>query len=135
MAVLALDHVNLRTADVPATRAFFCDMLGLRADIAPGATSIDQGCWIYDGQNRPIFHIGHIDAHYPSDGVAPFQAASGSGAVHHIALECDDYTGMSARMREAGLTVTENDIPSIGLRQLFISEANGVLIELNFRER
>ena len=62
MAVLSLDHVNIRTADVPATTAFFRDLLGLRAGIAPGASSIEQGCWIYDGQDRHIVHIGPVDA-------------------------------------------------------------------------
>lgn len=134
MAVLSLDHVNIRTADVPATTAFFRDLLGLRAGIAPGAASIDQGCWIYDGQDRPIVHIGGVDGAYPSDGVAPFTPSRGSGSVHHVALECDGYEEMTARLRNAGLTVSENHIPSIGLRQLFVTEANGVLFELNFRE-
>lgn len=134
MAVLSLDHVNIRTADVPATTAFFRDLLGLRAGIAPGASSIDQGCWIYDGQDRPIVHIGPVDAAYPSDGIAPFTPARGGGAVHHVALECDGYEEMTARLKDAGLATAQSDIPSIGLRQLFVTEANGILLELNFRE-
>jgi len=31
-----------------------------------------------------------------------------------------------------GLKVTETSIESIGLRQLFVTEPNGVLLELNF---
>lgn len=134
MAVLSLDHVNIRTADVPATTAFFRDLLGLRAGIAPGASSIDQGCWIYDGQDRPIVHIGPVDATYPSDGIAPFTPARGGGSIHHVALECDGYEEMTARLKDAGLATAQSDIPSIGLRQLFVTEANGILLELNFRE-
>jgi len=133
MSVLALDHVNIRTADLPATVAFFRDVLGLRADVAPGAPSIDRGCWIYDPANRPIVHIGPIDARYPSDSVHPFNPTTGSGAVHHVALECDDFDGMAAKLTANGHAYTVNDIPQIGLRQMFVAEHNGVLLELNFR--
>ncbi|EQB05458.1 hypothetical protein L288_12495 [Sphingobium quisquiliarum P25] len=134
MAVLSLDHVNIRTADVAATAAFFRDLLGLRTGVAPGAASIDTGCWIYDGQDRAIVHIGPADARYPSDGIAPFTPVRGGGSVHHVALECDGYAEMAARLEGSGLTIARNDIPSIGLRQLFVTEANGILLELNFRE-
>lgn len=133
MAVLSLNHVNIRTADVPATLAFFRDLLGLRAGVAPGAASIEHGCWIYDAGDRPIVHIGPVDAAYPSDGMVPFVPARGSGSVHHVALECDAYDEMAARLRDAGLSIAENHLPEIGLRQLFVMEANGVLLELNFR--
>lgn len=133
MTVLTLDHVNIRTADVPATSGFFRDVLGLRAGVAPGAASIETGCWIYDRADRPIIHIGPLAAPYPSDHAYPFAPARGGGAVHHVALECDDLPGMTARLDAAGLAYTSNDIPRIGLTQVFVAEANGVLLELNFR--
>jgi catechol 2,3-dioxygenase-like lactoylglutathione lyase family enzyme len=133
MAVLSLDHVNIRTPDVPATTAFFCEMLGLRAEVAPGAASIDRGAWIYDAGDRPIVHIGPVEAVYPSDGMAPFTPGRGGGSVHHVALECDGYEEMARRLREAGLPIAVSEIPSVGLRQLFVTEANGILLELNFR--
>ncbi|OCC25522.1 hypothetical protein MB02_02495 [Croceicoccus estronivorus] len=134
MTVRTLDHVNIRSADVPATTAFFRDLLGLEAGVAPGAPSIDKGCWIYDPAGRPIVHIGPVDATYPSDGMAPFTETRGSGAVHHVALECDDHPAMLAKLEAAGLEVSLSDIPQIGLRQIFVHEPNGVLLELNFRE-
>lgn len=133
MAVRTLDHVNIRSADVPGTTAFFRDILGLEAGIAPGAESIDQGCWIYDPAGRPIIHIGAAKARYPSDAMLPFAPASGSGAVHHVALECDDAQGMQARLEAAGHAVLRKDYPEAGLCQLFVQEANGILLELNFR--
>lgn len=134
MTVRSLDHVNIRSADVPGTAAFFRDMLGLTIDIAPGSPSVDQGCWAYDAGGRPIVHIGPADAAYPSDGMAPFIATRGGGAVHHVAFDCDDHAGMKQRLNVAGLKITENDIPSIGLRQIFVMEHNGILLELNFRD-
>lgn len=133
MSVRTLDHVNIRTADVPATAAFFRDLLDLKAGIAPGAESMEQGCWMYDPQGHPIVHIGAADAAYPSDGMAPFTPGETSGALHHVALECDDYAGMLTRIEAAGHEVASSDIPQIGLRQLFVKEPNGILLELNFR--
>ena len=133
MAVRSLDHVNIRTADVPGTATFFRDVLGLRAEAAPGSPSIDQGCWIHDRDGRAIVHIGPLDAAYPSDDALPFTPARGSGAVHHVALECDDLPGMLARLDAAELPVVRKDYPPANLYQLFVEERNGIILELNFR--
>lgn len=133
MTVRALDHVNIRTPDVPATLAFLRNVLGLTTRIAPGAATIDMGGWAYDDGDRPIVHVGAATANYPTDATKPFIAASGGGSVHHVALECTDQPAMIARLDEAGLPWSENDLSSIGLRQVFVTDPNGVLFELNFR--
>ena len=133
MTVRALDHVNIRTRDVPGTVAFLRDVLQLTVRPAPGATSIDQACWAYDAGERPIFHIGPADAVYPSDDLAPFTPVRGGGSVHHVALECDNPEAIKARLTAAGLGFAENTVVSIGLHQVFVQETNGVLLELNFR--
>jgi len=133
MPVRTLDHVNIRTADVPGTVAFFRDVLGLEARAAPGSPDIDHGCWIYDPGERPIIHIGPVDGRYPSDGAMPFAASRGSGAVHHVALECDGLPDMLKRLEAAGLEIVRKDFGSAGLIQLFVEETNGIMLELNFR--
>ena len=132
MAVRTLDHVNIRTADVPGTAAFFRDVLGLRADVAPGAESIGKGCWIYDADDHPIIHIGPVEGPYPSDDAYPFTPSRGSGAVHHVALGCDDLHAMLSRLEAAGLNVVRKDYPPANLCQLFVEEWNGIILELNF---
>lgn len=134
MAVRTLDHVNIRTADVPGTAAFFKEVLGLRAAAAPGVDSSDKGCWIHDPDDRPIIHIGPIEARYPSDDTFPFRPARGSGAVHHVALECDDLPEMLSRLETAGVSVVRKDYPPAHLTQLFVEERNGIILELNFRQ-
>ncbi|WP_150294122.1 VOC family protein [Sphingobium estronivorans] len=133
MAVRSLDHVNIRTADVPTTAAFFRDILGLEARVAPGADDIDKGCWIHDPSGHPIVHIGPSEGRYPSDDMLPFTPARGSGAVHHVALECDDVDDMVQRIASTGRTFTRKDYPPANLTQIFVLEENGVLLELNFR--
>ncbi|MFT4054429.1 MAG: VOC family protein [Novosphingobium sp.] len=134
MPVRSLDHVNIRTPDVMGTAAFLQDLLDLDPRIAPGAESIAQGCWMYDLGNRPIIHIAAQDSAYPSDGMMPFVAAPGTGALHHVALECTDRDATLARIEAAGHAVATSDISQVGLRQLFVAEPNGILLELNFFE-
>ncbi|QGP80506.1 VOC family protein [Sphingobium sp. CAP-1] len=134
MPVRTLDHVNIRTPDVPGTTAFFRDLLGLDARPAPGADHIDRGCWIHDPAGHPIIHIGPADAAYPSDAMHPFAPARGGGAVHHVALLCDDLVDMLDRLNHASRAVTRRDYPEAGLIQIFVQEANDILLELNFRK-
>lgn len=132
MAVRTLDHVNIRTADVAGTAAFFRDVLGLEARPRPGVATIEEGCWIHDPAGRAIIHIGSPATPYPGDAEHPFAPARGGGAIHHVALECDDIDDMVARLAKVGLHPKRVDFPQAGISQLFVEEVNGVLLELNF---
>lgn len=132
MTVRALDHVNIRTADVPATAAFLADILGLTRSAAPGMSSMDEGCWLHDASCRPIIHVAAHAVTYPSDAAMPFTPASGGGAIHHVALNCDDMPGMLARIEAAGVEAVRFDYPAANLSQLFLRERNGIILELNF---
>jgi hypothetical protein len=43
-------------------------------------------------------------------------------------------TGLAAASAATGIVVGRNLLDEIGLRQLFIRDPNGLVIELNFRE-
>lgn len=133
MTVRSLDHVNIRTGDVQATVKFFHDILEMKATIPPGAETIEQAAWILDDQGNPVVHIGPHNANYPSDHVMPFVPASGSGSVHHVAFNCTGYHDVIARLKSNNLQFSENNIETIGLRQVFVIESNGIMLELNFR--
>ncbi|MET0370233.1 MAG: VOC family protein [Sphingobium sp.] len=126
MTVESLDHVNIRVADPDATMTFFIDILGM-------AVSPIRPTWITDTAGRPVIHVGSIDASYPTDEWRPFVGARDSGAVHHVALGCTDYDRVLARLCEHGLAHTTNDVPRATLRQIFVAEPGGVMLELNFR--
>jgi catechol 2,3-dioxygenase-like lactoylglutathione lyase family enzyme len=126
MIVLGLDHVNLRVKDPAATTAFFCDVLGMTVD--PRISS-----WLKDEQGNAVVHIGSADATYPSDAWRPFEARTDSGAVHHVALSCRGYEEVQRRLDNFGLEYRKNDVRDFGLRQIFVAEPGGVLLELNFR--
>jgi catechol 2,3-dioxygenase-like lactoylglutathione lyase family enzyme len=131
MAVEALDHINIRTDDVPATVAFFRDILDLAVGPAPGTTSVDRGAWLRDKLGHPVVHIGTAAATYPTDH-SPAFCMNATGPIHHVAFTCTDYDGMYRRIEALGHEVLENDVASIGLRQMFVQAPGGVMLELNF---
>ena len=56
-----------------------------------------------------------------------------TGAIHHVAFECDGFDEMVRRLKARNLDYGFAEIPSIKLRQLFVTDPNNVLLELNFR--
>lgn len=129
--VKTLDHVNIQTLAVAETARFFADVLELTpGPVYPGA-DMAQVTWMFDAENRPLVHITLPGATFAEDADRPIQGDT--GALHHVAFECDGYDAMLARLERLGLLWRSRDIAAIGLRQLFVTEPNGVLLELNFR--
>jgi catechol 2,3-dioxygenase-like lactoylglutathione lyase family enzyme len=133
MTVQALDHINIMTADVAGTAAFYAELLDLRIGDGPPPFPRTDMIWMYDAANRPLIHINSAARiqqlnPYPRD-VTP---GPSTGALHHVAFTCQGYAVMTARLEARGLAFRANAIASIGLRQLFVADPNGVLLELNF---
>ncbi|QGP81336.1 glyoxalase/bleomycin resistance/extradiol dioxygenase family protein [Sphingobium sp. CAP-1] len=127
--VVALDHFNVVVADLDRSEAFYRDMLSLESCAPPCPLSRDTARWIYDDGDRPILHLNSRDA----PRVAGRDDWSGdTGAVHHIALRCEGHDDICARLDRAGHGYQTNLIDSIGLRQIFVRDPDGVLLELNF---
>lgn len=127
MKVNALDHVNIITADLDGTARFYAELFGLERCDGPMAPH--HGQWMYDSDGRAILHINSLDCPRTYDrDVMP----GSTGSIHHIALRCDGHDEMVARLNERGLAHQSNFIESIGLRQIFTMDPNGVLLELNF---
>jgi catechol 2,3-dioxygenase-like lactoylglutathione lyase family enzyme len=136
MTTLALDHLNIKTADVAGTLAFYRDVLQMEVRPGPGSTSTDNGGWIYDPSGAPVIHVNHIAMPFPADDVLGDPSLSrgpGSGTVDHVAFRCVDYDQVIDRLDSFGLIYVENHIASIDLRQVFLRDPNGIVLELNFR--
>jgi catechol 2,3-dioxygenase-like lactoylglutathione lyase family enzyme len=122
MAILDLDHINIRTTDLARTRAFFTDVLGLtvgwRPDFAFG------GAWLYAG-DKDVVHLVEVGR---------AGAASRGSALDHFAFTIDDFDDAKRRLDDAGLSYETGEAPNGGIRQLFVTDLNGVTIELNCRE-
>ena len=66
MAIVDLDHVNIRTTQLAKTTAFFTEVLGLvvgwRPDFPFG------GAWLYAGEKDVVHLVEVAKAHVPSEG-------------------------------------------------------------------
>jgi len=129
LRVNALDHVNIITADLDGTARYYAEVFGLERRNAPPPLTPANAQWMYDGNNRAIFHINSADCPRAYDrAVEP----GPTGALHHVALNCSGYEAMLGRLRERGRDVKLNHVTAVGLRQIFTLDPNGVLLELNF---
>ena len=119
--IRALDHINIRTADLAGTKAFFVGVLGLSNGWRPAFPF--QGAWLYAGDNAGV-HIVEV----------PEPAASSEGsALDHFAFDVTDYDEALRRVRGTGLKFFETAVPGSSIRQIFVRDLNGVSIELNWK--
>lgn len=131
MAVESLDHINIRTPDIASTCRFFVDVLQMEIRDTPGINDRTRAAWICDELGRPVVHVVAAEMNFP-DEQEPKAEREGSGRVHHVALRCRGYDEMTNRLSSMGCVFRTNVVPDAGLRQLFVTDPNGILVELNF---
>ncbi len=133
MTVRGLDHVNIRTERLPETIKFYSEVLGMRCKPRPGADGVAQGAWIYDSEDKPIIHVGNAKL-YPKEMRPETGSSEGSGTVDHLALACQDYDTVVARLRAMKMEIRTNEMAQLSVRQAFVRDPNGILLELNFQD-
>jgi len=120
-----LQHVLVLTDDLDATKAFYCDVLGLEVGERPSLPF--PGYWLYaDGST--CVHIAErasYEAHAAGMGLA-----AKASPVDHVAFEVDRHELLLVRLAAASVEVTTNAVPGSGVRQLFFDDPNGLRIEL-----
>ena len=132
MPVESLDHVNVATADLDRAEAFYRDLLDLESRAAPPPMTHATARWMCDRSGRAILHLNSIDYRRQFDrDMSPGPTA----ALHHVALRCTDHSETLARIERMGLDYRLNEVTAIGLRQIFVHDPDGVLLELNFFEQ
>jgi catechol 2,3-dioxygenase-like lactoylglutathione lyase family enzyme len=130
MKVEALDHVNIITDDIESAAQFYTAVFGLERRDGPLPLTPQMAQWMYDASGRAIIHLNTHLA--PKAYERPTPSGSVTGAVHHVALRCTGHAQMIDRLIAEGLHHRHNLVASIGLRQIFVQDPNGVLFELNF---
>lgn len=130
LIVERLDHVNIITDDLTATAQFYAELLDLEARDGPAPMKPEQVQWMHDASGQAILHLNSID--FPRVYERDVVAGNTTGAIHHVALRCGDFDIVKDRLDARGADYSVNDVPSIGLRQIFTADPNNVLLELNF---
>ncbi|HEY8004886.1 MAG TPA: VOC family protein [Phenylobacterium sp.] len=121
MAILDLDHINIRTTELARTQAFFTEVLGLTVGWRPDFPF--GGAWLYAG-DKDVVHLVQV---------AKAGAASRGSALDHFAFAIDDIEDAARRLDAAGMAYERGEAPNGGIRQIFVTELNGVTVELNCR--
>ncbi len=118
MTIEGMNHFNVLTDDVDATRRFYVGVLGLEEGYRP-PFSFD-GLWLYAG-GRPILHVSA--AKLPSER---------AGVIDHIAFTSTDLKGTIARLEAAKIKYRLNQQVGTKLWQVFCSDPMGATVELDF---
>lgn len=132
MPVQALEHVTIRCANLKRTRDFYVELMGLTEGERPNFPF--RGYWLYLG-GVPVIHL--IEA--ADNGGAWGREAvlsdpdRGTGAFDHVAFQGDDFDAMRDKLSAAGVRFRERVVPGGRLKQLFVPDPEGVLVEINFR--
>lgn len=123
MPLSELNHVTVRTQDLEGTRDFYVTALGMRVGDRPDLGF--PGYWLYVGKSAVV----HLVPESAGIGAGP---GEDTGNFDHIAFLASDYDATCRHLRALGLKFRANDVPSARLRQLFLTDPNRVMIELNF---
>ncbi len=134
MRVRQINHFSIRTANATETIKFYCKVLDLVVGSRPPFKF--PGAWLY-ANTEPIVHI--LDMSGADDELIGYlgerESGSGTGALDHIALECDDYEGFHSKLSDLGLDFEERCPPETNQRQIFVRDPNDITVELIFTGR
>jgi catechol 2,3-dioxygenase-like lactoylglutathione lyase family enzyme len=119
--IRGLDHVNIGTDRLADTTAFFRDALGLEPGWRPDFPF--GGEWLYAG-GVAVVHLVALSAP---------RAPSSSAALDHFAFRIEDVDVCVKRLEAAGIPFRLVGVPGTEIRQIFVTDPNGVTIELNAR--
>ena len=146
MARIKLEHYNLMTKRLRETVDFYAEVLGLYEGFYP--VELGPGAWLYDSTDTPVVHMQEIDEKgFPErvaktsgrikDGKAStppdFEDLYGAGTIDHIAFACEDIEGFREKLKQLDVPFGEAGVASAAVRQLFLRDPNGIVVELNFR--
>jgi catechol 2,3-dioxygenase-like lactoylglutathione lyase family enzyme len=133
MPITHMQHYMVLAKDLERTRAFYCDVLGLRDGERPPFRF--KGLWIYAGDVACI-HVAERASYDETSRTAANPANPvdhGSGSVDHIAFAATDFDELVGRFEKHGVKYRVTQVPGRPLRQLFVFDPDGIQIEINIR--
>ena len=118
MAIQGMNHFNVLTDDVEATRRFYVGIIGLTEGERPPLGF--DGAWLYAG-GRAILHVSA--AKLPRDR---------AGVIDHMAFSATDLQGTVKRLEERGIEFTLRQQVGTRIWQIFCHDPMGAKVELDF---
>jgi catechol 2,3-dioxygenase-like lactoylglutathione lyase family enzyme len=128
-----LEHFLIQTADMAATRDWYVKVLGLREGEHPDFKF--PVCWLYIGAHD-VIHITeggkNVSANRMQYLGQQSDALEGTGVIDHVAFRCTGLKEMIEHLCELGVRFNKRQVDDQGLFQLFLTDPNGIKVELNF---
>jgi glyoxylase I family protein len=121
---MKLDHVTIRTRDLPATRSFLLSVFDLKEGERPLAVRRIPGHWLYS-EGHPLVHI------IGAQGYGIDRAAE---AIDHVGLRMEGYAEFRRKLEQLGIHYSTMDLADIQERRLFFHAPGGPLLEAVFSE-
>jgi len=115
---MKLNHNLILSTDLDDMVHFWTNVIGLTVGERPPFPF--KGEWLYS-KGKPLIHLAeqaNINPH--------------AGAIAHIALEGAVYKELLARIKTAGASYTEKNVPASGERQVFVQGPDGLVVEMLF---
>lgn len=120
MAMLWLDHVNIRTTQLDEMSAFYENVLGLKRGKRPSFPF--GGAWLYCGKSA-IVHLVEL-----TDDIKP-----GEAQVEHYALRADgSMKAFQAKCRKMDAPYNVVTVEELNMRQVNVFDPDGNKIEVQF---
>ena len=128
-----LEHFLIQTGDMAATRDWYVSVLGLR--VGPSPDFKFPVCWLYIG-DTDVIHITEGGKNVSENRKRYLgqqsDALEGTGVIDHVAFRATGLKEMMERLQEKRVPFTRRQVDDQGLFQLFLTDPNGIKIELNF---
>lgn len=131
MPITHMQHYMVLSKDLEKTRAFYCDVLGLK--VGPRPPFDFEGYWIYTGEVAAVHVAGKLSYEDTGRLKDPSSERHGSGSVDHIAFAANNYDELIASFEKHGVKYRATKVPCSDLRQLFVFDPDGIQIEINIR--
>lgn len=119
-----LDHITIRTRNLPVMRDFFVEIFDLEERQRPRNIQRIPGHWLYS-EDRPIVHL--IGSH-------GFSIDNAAEAFDHIGLRLEGYSDFRTKLDRLNIRYSLMDIPELTERRIFFHTPCGPLLEAVFSE-
>ena len=134
MSLKTFEHVLILADDLKKTKEFYVDLLGLKDGYRPDFPF--PGHWLYLNEDDKAACI-HLAMRKQGDGQDYYigkknNVKSGSGAIDHVAFNCEDIDSMKEMFDNKSIEYTHRKVPGFPLEQLLVDDPDGVKVELNF---
>lgn len=119
-----LAHVNIRTADLERSVAFYRDVLGFSPGPAATRPGSPDHVWMSDDRDNPCIHLQRTGCR---------AADSGEHAgIHHLALGCSNPDAWRRKLGAMAIDYEEAKFAVARIIQFNVVDPDGVRIELLF---